>query len=443
MRHWFAEHFGPAAYIVVGVVSVALLALLTWGIGARNLTAAMAAGGGLSVVIVLGGGMLLMPDNMRSRATERLLRVASLTLVHMREGLTPQGCYSVCTILLPETHASAIAMSDDTHTLAYVGERVSLFGAGTLNSDPTREVLASKRAQTFTGLDKLDWEEVVSLEEGSLPQRSTPYPVGIFVPLVVGERSVGTLKLFYQHGRDLDSTEMAIARGLGDLLSSQLTVSELDRQAELTARAEVKALQAQINPHFLFNTLNTIAALTRTDPAKARDLLREFAVFYRRTLESSQDAIPLSAELEQTRRYLHIEKARFGEDRIIESESVEEGCGDILVPGFIVQPIVENAVRHAMNDEGALHIDVQVVTDGRDVLIAVIDDGVGMDEEVAAKLLSGSSQESSSSSKGTGIALRNVAERLELYYGVGSGVEILSRPDEGTCVTLRLVNVAP
>ena len=299
-------------------------------------------------------------------------------------------------------------MTDTERTLAYVGEKVSLYGTGTLNSAPTREVLESKRIQTFSGLDKLEWVEVRDIDQDSEESRRVQaYPAAIFVPLVVLDNAVGVLKLYYQRGAEVDRTQMAIARGLADLLSTQLTVAELDRQAELTARAEIKALQAQINPHFLFNTLNTIASFTRTDPTKARDLLREFSVFYRSTLENSQTLVPLSAEIEQTERYLHIEKARFGEDRIIESVRIEDGCGDVMVPGFIVQPIVENA------------------------------------EEVAARLFEGSSQESSRSGKGTGIALRNVADRIELYYGKGSGVEVISRPGEGTCVTLRLVNVAP
>ena len=114
-----------------------------------------------------------------------------------------------------------------------------------------------------------------------------------------------------------------------------------------------------------------------------------------------------------------------------------------MVPGFIVQPIVENAVRHAMRDEGPLHIDVQAVFDGGDVLLAVVDDGNGMDESVAERLLDGSSQSASGAAKGTGIALRNVAERIERFYGVGSGVEIMSKVGEGTSVTLRLVGAAP
>ncbi len=444
MRRWFEENLGPVLYVCLGVLTIVLIAILTWGIGARNLTAAMISGGGLAVVIVIGGSLLLVPDNMRSQETERILRLASVTLVHMRAGLTPISCRAVCQLLLPETQAAAIAMTDTTHTLAYVGEKVSLYGTGTYNSVPTREVLESKRIQTFSGLDRLEWIEVVDIDQDNeASSRVQAYPAAIFVPLVVLDQAVGVLKLYYRRGAEVDRTQMAIARGLADLLSTQLTVSELDRQAEMTARAEIKALQAQINPHFLFNTLNTIASFTRTDPTKARDLLREFSVFYRRTLENSQEMVPLSAEIDQTQRYLRIEKARFGEDRIVESVRIEEGCGDILVPGFIVQPIVENAVRHAMSEEGPLHIDVQVATDGNDVLVAVADDGLGMDEQVAQRLLEEPSQQTRSASQGTGIALRNVAERIELFYGKGSGVEVISRPGEGTCVTLRLADVAP
>ena len=444
MRRWFEEFLAPVLYIFLGVLTIVLLALLTWGIGASNLMAAMVSGGGLAVIIVIGGSLLLVPDNRRYQETERTLRLASVMLVHMREGLDPVSCRAVCQLLLPETQAAAVAMTNTEHTLAYAGEKVSLYGSGTFNSAPTREVLESKRTQTFSGLDKLEWVEVSGMDEDNeQTRRVKAYPAAIFAPLVVMDNSVGVLKLYYRHGSEVDRTQMAIARGLADLISTQLTVSELDRQAELTARAEIKALQAQINPHFLFNTLNTIASFTRTNPEKARNLLREFSVFYRSTLENSQSMVTLEAEIEQTQRYLRIEKARFGDDRIVESVRIENGCGDILVPGFIVQPIVENAVRHAMTDEGPLHIDIQVATDGNDVLVAVADDGLGMDDEVAQRLLEGSSQESSRSSKGTGVALRNVAERIELFYGLGSGVEVMSRPGEGTCVTLRLVNAAP
>ena len=438
---------GSAVHVFLAVATVLLLALLSWGLISSNLVAAVLAGAGLAIDIVIAGSSLLIPDDLRSQATERTLRVASGTLSHMVDGLTPESCASVCQLLLPETTASAVAMTNVTETLAFVGTDVSTPSAGAPISAPTREVIASGRMQTFNTLDKdelsiqaNDRDDVADLED----ETERLYPIGVIVPLRVSDRTVGTIKFYYRHGHEVDRTQLTIARGFAELVSTQLSVYELDRQAELTARAEVKALQAQINPHFLFNTLNTIAALTRTDPARARDVLREFSSFYRRTLESSsQTLIPLSEELEQTRRYLAIERARFGEERIVETETLEPGCADVMVPGFIVQPIVENAVRHAMRDEGPLHIDVQAVFDGGDVLLAVVDDGNGMDESVAERLLDGSSQSASGAAKGTGIALRNVAERIERFYGAGSGVEIMSKVGEGTSVTLRLVGAAP
>lgn len=423
-----------------------LLLLLSWGLTVGNLIATMVAGVGVAMAITVGSSSLLAFDDQRSRATERTLRVASATQYHMRAGLTADGCRAVCQLLLPETEAVAIAMTDTRSTLAYVGEGAYGAGEGSANSGPTSEVLENGRIQTFSNLNENQWKRAEGLLGGFLSEATRAYPVGIIVPLTVSDRTVGTVKLYYRRGGDINRTQLAIARGFAELLSSQLSVYELDRQAELTARAEVKALQAQINPHFLFNALNTIAAFTRTDPTRARDLLREFSVFYRRTLEGTEAPIALDAELEQTRRYLTIEQARFGDDRIVLTEDVEPGCGEVEVPAFIVQPIVENAVRHAMREEGPLHIDVQVATDGTDVLVAIADDGVGMDEGVARRLLGGEGQApvgGTGTEKGTGIALRNVAERIERFYGAGSGVEVMSKVGSGTCVTLRLVGVAP
>lgn len=232
-----------------------------------------------------------------------------------------------------------------------------------------------------------------------------------------------------------------LSDSFGQMVVQIQRLMEQVRAEEVNLRkTELRALQAQINPHFLFNTLNTIASLCRTDPMKARDVLRAFSMFYRRTLESSEKTlIPLEQELEQTRRYLTIEKARFGESRIVESEHVEPGCEALPVPSFLVQPIVENAVRHAMRDTGPLNIDIHVAADGDDILIAVADDGLGMTQEVADRLLEKPATMGASGQKGTGMALRNVAERIERFFDAGSGVEVVSKPGEGTCVTLKLV----
>lgn len=419
------------------VSALVLVLLLVWGVAHSNLLSALFAGVMLAIVVAWSTAQLISPVDKRLQATERTLRVASATLAHMADGLSEQGCMAVCQLLLSETAANAIAMTDTRTTLAYVGSEAGIVPVATKISTAVKNVLESKRVQTFTLGDQDEWKDEFSF---SSPQSSklVPFPAGIIAPLIVSDKSVGTLKLYYARKQDITHTQITIVCGLAELLSTQLLAYELDRQAELTARAEVKALQAQINPHFLFNTLNTIASFTRTNPEKARLLLRDFSSFYRHTLESSQTLIPLSEELQQTRRYLQIEKARFGEDRIIENERIAPNCADILVPGFMVQPIVENAVRHAMKDDEPLHIDVLAVVDDCDVLISVCDDGLGMDPETADRLLQSTKTSRAHDPRGTGIALRNVAERIERFYGAGSGVEIVSKLGEGTCVTLRL-----
>ena len=432
--------YANLASIALLLCALALAGGLAWSVRDGLVATAVLAGCGLAAVIVTSGAISLSPEDSRAESTERTLRVATNTLSHLRGGLTEENARAICALLLPETSAEGIAITDREAVLAYEGTIETPFVPGTKNAKPTMEVLESKRMETFVSVD----QESQDVRRFSIGNRRNGHAFGIIVPLLVQEHAVGTIKLYYRNDIDIDRTQLAIAEGLGTLLSTQLSSYELDRQAELAVRAEIKALQAQINPHFLFNTLNTIASFTRTNPTKARDLLREFSAFYRSTLESSEKSvIPLAQELEQTRRYLKIEKARFGEDRIVETEHVEPSCEELPVPSFLVQPIVENAVRHAMRDEGPLHVDVQVASDGDDILIAVADDGLGMDKAVADRLLAEATaarRHGSEHARGAGMALRNVADRVERFFGVGSGVEIVSKPGEGTCVTLRLAH---
>ena len=144
--------------------------------------------------------------------------------------------------------------------------------------------------------------------------------------------------------------------------------------------------------------MHRLRAPTRCGPA---ELLREFSSFYRATLDNSGSLIPVSREVAQTKRYLTFEKARFGEDRVLATFDVSEDIEDTLVPAFVIQPIVENAVRHGMGDDDALRIDVTVHQDGEDaILIAVADNGVGMDEGTAARLFDERSARPDASSPG-------------------------------------------
>lgn len=418
-----------AALVVLMMVGFFGYAILT---GVESVTTIAA-----SVLLVLFTLVFLYvffsPDTLRSQYTEQTLAVASAMLEDITGGLTRESAEEICRRLLPETRAMTIAVTDCERVLACVGELADDFPAGSpIHTPATRYVIEHGIVQSFTSV--MD----VRGERGS----RRDIPAGIVAPLKIRGKAVGTLKFYYRSARHVNRTQYALASGFAELLSTQLTVYELERQSELTARAEVRALQAQINPHFLFNTLNTIAALTRVEPLRARELLREFSQFYRATLENSGQLIPIRREIDQTLRYLKFEKARFGEERVLVTVNVDEDAEDVLVPAFVIQPLVENAVRHAMRDEGALKISISVERAGETaVTIRVSDDGMGMDEQTAMRLFDrslGAPDPSAPQGGGAGVAMHNISERIKRFYGPKSHTSVESTPGKGTTVALHL-----
>ena len=377
--------------------------------------------------------LTLNPDSVRSQYTEETLSVASAMLEDIKGGLNEESARAVCERILPETRAMTVAITDEQRVLGCVGELADdLVPGSPIHTLATRYVIEHGLVQSFS--------RVVDIEGVQGTRREIP--AGIIAPIKVGDRTRGTLKFYFKSPRAVDRTQYALASGFAEILSTQLAIHELEVQQELTARAEVRALQAQINPHFLFNTLNTIASFTRTDPLRARELLREFSSFYRATLDNSGSLIPVEREGAQTKRYLVFEKARFGEDRVQATFDIEPGVEDTQVPAFVIQPLVENAVRHAMGDEDALHINVTVAQDGEDaILITVADDGVGMDEQTAARLFDDRAAKpdvNAPQGGGAGVAMHNISERIHRFYGPHSFTRVESRPGAGTRVLLHL-----
>lgn len=420
---------GVSILLVLGISATFCYALAT---GHRSLTTLVACAL-MAAFLLVFTYLISSPDTLRSQYTEQTLTVASDMLEDITEGLTPQSAEAICRRLLPETRAMTISVTDTEKILACVGDLADEFPPGSpIHTVTTRYVIEHGISQSFTSAMDV---------HGELGKRHH-IPAGIVAPLKIRGKAVGTLKFYYRSPRHVNRTQYALASGFAELLSTQLTVHELERQAELTARAEVRALQAQINPHFLFNTLNTIAALTRTEPLRARELLREFAQFYRATLDNSGHLIPVSREIEQTMRYLTFEKARFGEDRIRLAVDVEKDVEDVLIPAFVIQPLVENAVRHAMPDEGPLTICIMVRgLDDEVVGIRVSDDGMGMDQETAARLFSRSMtppDPSAPQGGGAGVAMYNISERVKRFYGPRSRTSVESAPGAGTTVGLYL-----
>ncbi len=375
----------------------------------------------LSVVLLIW--VWLDPDTHAARQSNELLKLASRMLEQMQEGLTPEAAQNICELLLPATPAIAVAITDREVILGYAGYNAENNRSGRpIRTTATHETIADGQPRILHRTDEI----------GGLPMSSARINAAIVQPLYIGRTIEGTLKFYYRRANQISRTQESLAHGFAELLSTQMAAVALEEQVKLTTSMELKALQAQINPHFLFNTLNTIASLIRTDPAKARVLLRDFAVFYRATLEDAEDLIPLERELKQVERYVSFQVARFGEDRLKLEISVEPDMMEMLVPSFMLQPLAENSVVHAMPAEGQLTVQVLGHIEGEWIIVSVEDDGIGMDEETLANMMSKESE------TGLGIAVKNVKDRISGYFGPNSRMEVESKLGEGTVVTFTL-----
>lgn len=393
----------------------------------RNYLVLTIAGALFTAFLLITIALILDPDRIRANQSMSVLNLASETLEAMQEGFNSEAAQRVCDILLPSTSACAVAVTDREIVLGYAGSGKEELGelGGHIRTAGTKRTVQDGKTRVLRS----------QLEVG-LPAPIKTIQAAIIVPLKMGSAIQGTLKFYYPKASRITETQISVAEGFGQLLSTQIAALQLEEQKKLATSMELKALQSQINPHFLFNIINTMASLVRTDPDKARVMLREFAVFYRQTLENSSDLIPLSREVEQTVRYLSLEQARFGEDRLAVEVDIDDEVRAMQVPAFMVQPLVENAVKHAMPAEGKLTISISGTLEGRDVYLHVNDDGIGMKEEARKNIMAPKSE------TGLGIAVKNINDRLRGYYGEQAYMDIQSELGKGTSITLFLPECA-
>lgn len=209
---------------------------------------------------------------------------------------------------------------------------------------------------------------------------------------------------------------------------------KLEEQGRLLLEARLDALQRQINPHFLFNTLNSITSLVRSQPELAREMIVKLANILRVLLKDREAFVPFREELAFTDDYLDIEVVRFGEKLKVVKEIAPETLG-IVVPGMLLQPLIENSIKHGLEPRisgGTVTLRSRIDGEGM-LVIEVEDDGVGM--SIERNQISGAE---SVVRQGAGIGMKNVRERMEVQYGSQASVDVISRPGRGTKVTLKM-----
>ena len=203
----------------------------------------------------------------------------------------------------------------------------------------------------------------------------------------------------------------------------------LEEQKRLLLEARLDALQRQINPHFLFNTLNSVAALVRSQPELARTMITKLANILRALLKDHDAFVPLREELKFTDDYLDIEVIRFGADKLRVEKEIDPRTLEVMVPSILLQPLIENSIKHGL--EPRIHggtITLRSRIEGERVFIEVADDGVGMNARPTSALRRA----------GAGIGMKNVQERLEVLYGNQARFNVISNPGRGTLVSIEI-----
>lgn len=255
----------------------------------------------------------------------------------------------------------------------------------------------------------------------------------VAVPFVIREQPIGCLIVWVKKKWVLKQSELKILQHLVTLSSYQIALAELEQQRAMRERAEFKALQFQVNPHFLFNALNTISYVCREEPGRARELLITLANYFRYNLNYDAFIVPLEEEMEHVRDYLEIEKARFEEKLLVTFEVPE--VMDIKIPTLILQPIVENAVRYGINQEGKRVVSIKAWPEPDGYMVCISDEGKGISKEILKKL-------ENDEPIGNSIGLSNVHKRMINMYGERNGLHIQSSM-QGTCVKMHFLKDVP
>ncbi len=376
--------------------------------------------------------LFLRQSEARQRATLRMdsqtidptLKIADAALPYMRHGLNEETAHKIAEIIQRIGDVPAVAITDRERILAFLGPGCERHPpGGGIVTHATKQVI-------LTGEIKI----VERRADFQCPVKDCQCPLGavVIVPLKCRDEVVGTLKLYRTEEGPLPQIMINLAIGIAQLLGVQMELAELERQSQLAMKAELEALRAQINPHFLFNTLNTIVMFSRTNPETARRLLIRLASFFRHALKSTGHFTTLREEWDCVNTYLVLEKARFREKlRIV--RSVDKSLFDYQIPILTLQPLVENAIKHGIMpkvDPGTVRIAVRRV--GNEMAVEIADDGVGIPPEVLPKIFT------PGFGSGSGVGLSNVNERLKGLFGENYGLQVTSEPNKGTVVQFRI-----
>ncbi|MFM5557355.1 LytS/YhcK type 5TM receptor domain-containing protein [Aeromonas rivipollensis] len=344
----------------------------------------------------------------------KALTIANRTLGIMTQGFTPEASRKIAHIVQEETGVGAVAITGTDKILAFIGTGEDHHKPGTpITSAITLQAIAQNKVLFADG-------------------NSRPYSCSIspqcqlgsvlVIPLQGDQGVIGTIKLYEPKKRLFLKINHTLGEGIANLLSQQLLSGRLEQQQRLLVQSELKLVQAQINPHFLFNTLNTISAITRRDPERARQLLLHLSLFFRKNLKRQSGLTTLREEQEHCQSYLEIEQARFGE-RLTVINEIPTHLADMQLPSFTLQPLIENAIKHgicSLLEQGRIRLFAE---EGPGGVTLCVEDNAGAWQP---------------GPQGDGLGMSIVDRRLKSAFGERFGIQVQCEPEQWTRVSFTL-----
>jgi two-component system, LytTR family, sensor kinase len=349
----------------------------------------------------------------------KALNIANRTVGIMSQGFTPEASRKIARIIQEETGVGAVAITDTDKILAFIG----------IGED---HHLPGTPIASATTMKAITHNKVLFADGNSQPYRCSLSPACqlgsvLVIPLQGDKGVIGTIKLYEPKKRLFLKINHTLGEGIANLLSQQLLAGRLEQHQRLLVQSELKLIQAQINPHFLFNTLNTISAITRRDPDKARDLLLHLSLFFRKNLKRQSGLATLQEEQEHCQSYLEIELARFG-DRLTVVNEIPLHLATLRLPSFTLQPLIENAIKHGIStllEQGR----IRLYTEEHTTSVTIhVEDNAGVWQERPA---------------GDGLGMTIVDRRLKSAFGERYGVTIACEPEQWTRVSFTIPKEQP
>ncbi|MDH2270880.1 sensor histidine kinase [Serratia marcescens] len=331
-----------------------------------------------------------------ARQAKLALDIAHKTLPYFRN-INSESLATICDIIRQDIRADAVAITDTHQVLAYVGVGREAYPIGREGlSRVTRESIRHGKIIIKN-----------NLENPAAPQIHSQ----LVVPLWEKGEVTGALKIYYCHAHQITNTLKVMAVGLSQIISTQMEVSRIEHLRQMADKAEMRALQSKINPHFLFNALNAISSSIRLNPDTARQLIINLSRYLRYNLELNDELIDIRKELHQIQDYIAIEQARFGA-KLTVIYDIDDDVS-VRIPSLLIQPLVENAIVHGIQPcKGKGVVVIAVKDQGDRVKISVKDTGNGINQDIIDRV-------ARNEMPGHNIGLLNVHHRVSLLYGEG------------------------